>query len=83
MATLLRARGISEWELQGWLGHRRAGSTEGYAHFSPNYLMEGRSLIDAIMADIDSAAKRQIIMPVDKHLRASFAPVANTSKKAV
>lgn len=75
MATLLRTRGISEWELQGWLGHRRPGSTEGYAQFAPNYMMEGRHLIDEIMADVDSAAKRQIIMPVENTLRASYAPV--------
>ncbi len=29
MATEMRKRGVAEWEVAGWLGHKRAGVTEG------------------------------------------------------
>ena len=39
MATELRARGVSEWEAMGMLGHKsQARTTERYAKFRPDYL---------------------------------------------
>jgi len=38
MATHLRAEGVPEWEAQGWLGHRAAGTSERYAKFRPEFM---------------------------------------------
>ncbi|HBT67099.1 MAG TPA: hypothetical protein DEB63_01295 [Agrobacterium sp.] len=47
MATELRRRGVSAWEIEGLLGHRRPSTTEKYAHYAPDYLSAGRMAIDA------------------------------------
>jgi integrase len=47
MATELRRRGVSAWEIEGLLGHRRPSTTEKYAHYAPDYLSGGRMAIDA------------------------------------
>lgn len=53
MATELRRRGVSLWEVQGFLGHS-VGSrvTETYAKFGPDHLMDGARAIDAYFADL-------------------------------
>lgn len=38
MATHLRTQGVPEWEAQGWLGHRAAGTSERYAKFRPEFM---------------------------------------------
>lgn len=38
MATHLRTEGVPEWEAQGWLGHRAAGTSERYAKFRPEFM---------------------------------------------
>lgn len=38
LASQARAAGAPPWEVEGWLGHRRPGTTERYAHFAPDYL---------------------------------------------
>ncbi|MGV2169207.1 tyrosine-type recombinase/integrase [Agrobacterium sp. 16-172Ci] len=47
MATELRRRGVSAWEIEGLLGHRRPSTTEKYAHYAPDYMSAGRMAIDA------------------------------------
>ena len=53
LATELRGRGVPEWECAGWLGHRTMyRTTEVYAKYRPDYLMQGRAAIDAWMEEI-------------------------------
>ncbi|MGV3553615.1 tyrosine-type recombinase/integrase [Rhizobium sp.] len=47
MATALRKRGVSPWEVEGMLGHRRPGMTKKYAHFQPDYCSQSQQTIDA------------------------------------
>lgn len=50
MATELRAAGVPEAEIQGFLGHRAfGGTTEVYAKYRPDYLGEATAAIDAYM----------------------------------
>jgi integrase len=53
MTTELRARGVSEWEAMGMLGHKSpARTTERYAKFRPDYLSGAVRAIDAYFADL-------------------------------
>ena len=53
MATELRARGVSEWEAMGMLGHKSpARTTERYAKFRPDYLSEAVRAIDGYFTDL-------------------------------
>ena len=57
MATELRARGVSEWEAMGMLGHKsQARTTERYAKFRPDYLNEAVKAIDAYFTDLRAAS---------------------------
>ncbi len=50
MATELRAAGVPEAEIQGFLGHRAyGGKTEVYAKYRPDYLGHAVQAIDAYM----------------------------------
>lgn len=50
MATELRAAGVAEAEIQGFLGHRAfGGKTEVYAKYRPDYLGQAVSVIDGYM----------------------------------
>jgi hypothetical protein len=71
MATELRARGVSEWEAMGMLGHKsQARTTERYAKFRPDYLSQAVKAIDAYFADL-SAASHALSDPIFKPARAS------------
>ena len=51
MATELRAAGVPEAEIQGFLGHKAfGGRTEVYAKYRPDYLGEAVPVIDGYMA---------------------------------
>lgn len=53
MATELRAQGVPEAEIQGFLGHRAyGGKTEVYAKYRPDYLGEATQAIDGYMARV-------------------------------
>jgi hypothetical protein len=67
MAKELRKRGVPAWEVEGLLGHRRAGVTETYAVYAPDYLSQGREAIDAYFADLG------VSLPVPKGLCVSVA----------
>lgn len=50
MATELRAEGVPEAEIQGFLGHRAyGGKTEVYAKYRPDYLGQATAAIDGYM----------------------------------
>lgn len=50
MATELRAAGVPEAEIQGFMGHRAySGKTEVYAKYRPDYLGQAAAAIDAYM----------------------------------
>jgi integrase len=56
MATELRARGVSEWEAMGMLGHKSpARTTERYAKFRPDYPSGAARAIDAYFTDLGAA----------------------------
>lgn len=52
MATELRARGVPEWEVAGFLGHRIAGTTEIYARYTPDHHSDAVEAIDAYMTEV-------------------------------
>lgn len=52
MATEARKAGAVPWEVEGWLGHRRPGSTERYAHFSPDFLGTTVSAVEAYLSGL-------------------------------
>lgn len=53
MATELRAAGVPEAEIQGFLGHRAfGGKTEVYAKYRPDFLGQAVQAIDAYMARV-------------------------------
>jgi len=65
MATELRRRGVPEWEVAGFLGHRMGkGTTERYAKFSPDYLSKAATAIDDYMNELQPLVKRELIMNV-------------------
>ena len=50
MATHLRASGVPEAEIQGFLGHKAySGKTEVYARYRPDYLGQAAAAIDGYM----------------------------------
>lgn len=50
MATELRAAGVPEAEIQGFMGHRAySGKTEVYAKYRPDYLGQAAAAVDAYM----------------------------------
>jgi hypothetical protein len=55
MATELRRRGVSLWEVEGFLGHRIGSRvTETYAKFGPDHLLAGVQAIDAYFTDLEA-----------------------------
>lgn len=53
MATELRAAGVPEAEIQGFLGHRAyGGKTEVYAKYRPDYLGQAVAAIDGYMTRV-------------------------------
>lgn len=53
MATELRAAGVPEAEIQGFLGHRAfGGRTEVYAKYRPDYLGQAVAVIDGYMGRV-------------------------------
>ena len=53
LARQMRSRGVPTAEIAGWLGHRTEHlTTEVYAPFAPDYLMQGRAAINAWMKEI-------------------------------
>jgi integrase len=59
MATELRAAGVPEAEIQGFLGHRAyGGKTEVYAKYRPEYLGHAVSAIDGYIARVRASCVR-------------------------
>jgi len=55
MATELRRRGVPQWEVEGYLGHKAAGRvTESYAKYSPHYLSQAVQAIDSYFAELEA-----------------------------
>ncbi len=46
MATTARSAGAPPWEVEGWLGHRRPGTTERYAKYAPDYLGRTAEIVE-------------------------------------
>ncbi|GAB2592681.1 hypothetical protein ISP15_09305 [Dyella jejuensis] len=47
VAAELRRRGVPSWEVSGQIGHKRAGTSEIYARFDPDYLSKAARALDA------------------------------------
>ena len=71
MATELRRRGVSVWEVAGMLGHKTAGyrTTEIYAKYDPDYLGQAVKAIDAYFIELQNQASLPLIVKKD-NLRA-------------
>jgi integrase len=52
VATELRRRGVPHWEVSGQIGHKKAGTSEIYAKFDPDYLGAARTALDAWLEDL-------------------------------
>ena len=55
VATELRRRGVSGWEVSALLGHTKgdaAGTTGRYAKYAPEWMQDSREALDALMGDI-------------------------------
>jgi integrase len=64
MATELRAAGVPEAEIQGFLGHRAfGGKTEVYAKYRPDYLGEATAAIDAYVGRVRASCV--LVTPYD------------------
>lgn len=50
MATEARAAGAPPWEVEGWLGHKRPGTTERYAKYAPDYLGQTARIVETHLA---------------------------------
>lgn len=55
MATEARAAGAPPWEIEGWLGHKRPGTSERYAKFAPDYLGATASFVDSYLRKLPFA----------------------------
>ncbi|MBS0556757.1 MAG: tyrosine-type recombinase/integrase [Proteobacteria bacterium] len=56
MATELRAAGVPEAEVQGFLGHRAyTGSTEIYAKYRPDYLGKAAGVVNSYLLRLRSS----------------------------
>lgn len=49
VATEIRAMGVPAWEVEGWLGHKRPGTTERYAKYAPDYLSVAATAVNNYM----------------------------------
>jgi integrase len=58
VATELRRRGVPHWEVSGQIGHKKAGTSEIYAKFDPDYLGAARIALDAWMDDLSRKVPR-------------------------
>lgn len=64
MATELRAAGVLEAEIAGFLGHRAfGGKTEVYAKYRPDYLGDATQAIDRYMARVRASCV--LVAPMD------------------
>lgn len=48
-ARAMRKAGVSEWDVQTQLGHRRPGPTETYTAFDPDYLKRAADVLDNLV----------------------------------
>ena len=67
MATELRRRGMSVWEVAGMLGHKTAGyrTTKVYAKYDPDYLGQAVKAIDAYFIELQNQASLPLIVKND------------------
>ncbi|UFN49260.1 site-specific integrase [Roseomonas sp. OT10] len=74
IATEMRARGVPEMELAGFLGHLMPNirTTGRYTHVAPDHLAHARRAVEEIANDIDRAGTRPMVL---NNLRASCVPV--------
>lgn len=55
VASEMRRRGVSTWEVAGWLGHSSGyKTTERYAKFGPDHLGEAVRAVESLFADLRS-----------------------------
>lgn len=62
VAVALRKAGVPEWECQGFMGHRTAGTTERYAKFQPDRVSASVKAIDEFCSEIHDKVKTPIIL---------------------
>jgi integrase len=54
LANLVRARGATQWDLQGQMGHRVAGTTEIYA--AGTLYITAQTALASVLHDLESIA---------------------------
>ena len=64
MATELRRRGVTPWEVAGMLGHQTGGyrTTEIYAKYDPDYMSKAVDAIDTYFADLQPLLMRPLVL---------------------
>jgi integrase len=83
MATELRARNVSEWEVMGMLGHKSkaARTSERYAKFRPDYLGEAVKAIDGYFAELRTQFGNVLPEAISGPLRVSSVLVHGSDPK--
>lgn len=71
MARELRKRGVSKFDVGGFLGHRKRDTTDTYAPYDPRYLIDAKAAIDAYFRDLNQITKCSLLAPVGNALRAN------------
>lgn len=61
VSTILRERGVDEWEADGFTGHASKSTTgKSYAHFRPDYLSSARKALDEFFEDLTKHTKAHL-----------------------
>ncbi|MEG3620049.1 site-specific integrase [Magnetovibrio sp. PR-2] len=72
MAVEMRRRGVTKWEVEGFLGHSgEKSTTDVYAKYAPDFLSKSVAAIDDYMNEISQRVKRPLVPNRLKELRAS------------
>jgi len=62
VATEMRRRGVSEYDVSGWLGHRGENkTTDRYAKFSPDFRSAPVQAVESYFADLAAAVDRPLL----------------------
>ena len=78
VAVELRKRGVSKWEVEGFLGHRgEKSTTDVYAKYAPDYLGKAVKALDAYFNELRPLFKRPLNLTRLKELRLSCVRVTD------
>ena len=81
IACELRARGVPEGEVSGFMAHRWSNTTtEGYASWRPDYLGQASAAVDAVLNEIGRCCKHR---PIDQENRGASQLLATAASSGL